>query len=82
LPDRRLRALKGDARNRGYPRAVVAAPDKPPDLESEADRLWDTIVPELQRLRLLSRLDGVTLGALCVTYAVGSATTAGTAMRR
>jgi len=25
------------------------------------ERLWDAIVPELQRLRLLSRLDAVTL---------------------
>ncbi len=48
---------------------VVAAPDKPPDLEPEAERLWGAVVPELERLRLLSRLDGVTLEALCVTYA-------------
>jgi phage terminase small subunit len=27
------------------------------------------VVPELERLRLLSRLDGVTLEMLCVTYA-------------
>jgi phage terminase small subunit len=69
LPDRRLQVLKGDGRNRDFPRAVVAAPDKPPDLEPEAERLWDAVVPELERLRLLSRLDGVTLEALCVTYA-------------
>jgi phage terminase small subunit len=69
VADRRLQALKGDGRNRDYPRAVVAAPDKPPDLEPEAERLWDQVVPELERLRLLSRLDGVTLEALCVTYA-------------
>jgi phage terminase small subunit len=61
--------LKGDGRNRDFPRAVVAAPDKPPDLEPEAERLWDAIVPELEGLRLLSRLDGVTLEMLCVTYA-------------
>jgi phage terminase small subunit len=61
--------LKGDGRNRDFPRAVVAAPDKPPDLEPEAERLWDAIVPKLERLRLLSRLDGVTLEMLCVTYA-------------
>jgi phage terminase small subunit len=69
LRDRRLQVLKGDGRNRDFPRAVVAAPDKPPDLEPEAERLWDAVVPELERLRLLSRLDGVTLEALCVTYA-------------
>jgi phage terminase small subunit len=60
---------RADGRNRDYPRVVVAAPDKPPDLEPEAERLWDAVVPELERLRLLSRLDGVTLEALCVTYA-------------
>jgi phage terminase small subunit len=65
-----LQVLKGDGRNPDYPRAVVAAPDKPPDLEPEAERLWDAIVPELERLLLLlSRLDGVTLEALCTTYA-------------
>jgi phage terminase small subunit len=69
VPNRRLAVLKGDRRNRDYPRAVVAAPDKPPDLEPEAERLWDAIVPEFERLRLVSRLDGVTLEALCVTYA-------------
>ena len=42
----------------------MAAPDKPPDLEPEAERLWDAVVPELERLRLVSRLDGVTLAAL------------------
>jgi hypothetical protein len=29
--------------------------------------LWDVIVPELERQRLMSRLDGVTLQALCAT---------------
>jgi phage terminase small subunit len=69
LADRRLQVLKGDGRNRDYPRAVVAAPDKPPDLEPEAERLRHAIVPELERLRLVSRLDGDTLEALCATYA-------------
>jgi phage terminase small subunit len=68
LLNRRLQVLKGDGRNRGDPRAVVA-PDKPPDLEPEAERLWDQVVPELGRRRLLSRLDGVTLEALCTTSA-------------
>ena len=48
----------------------MAAPDKPPGLEPEAERLWDAVVPELERLRLLSRLDGVTLEILCRTYAL------------
>ena len=61
--------LKGDDRNSDYPRAVLVAPDKPPDLEPEAERLWDAIVPELEPLRLMSQLDAVTLEALCVTYA-------------
>jgi hypothetical protein len=42
----------------------------------------DVIVAELERMGLLSRLDGVTLEALCATHARWSATTAGTAMRR
>ncbi len=48
----------------------MAAPDKPADLEPEAERLWDAICPELERMRLLSRLDGVTLEMLCRTYAL------------
>jgi phage terminase small subunit len=70
VPNRRLQALKGDGRNRDFPRAVVAAPDKPPDLEPEAERLWDAVCPELERMQLLSRLDGVTLEMLCRTYAL------------
>jgi phage terminase small subunit len=65
-----LQVLKGDRRNRDHPRAVVAAPDKPPDLEPDAERLWDAICPELERMQLLSRLDGVTLEMLCRTYAL------------
>jgi phage terminase small subunit len=69
VPDRRLQALKGEGRSRDYPRAVVTAPPKPPDLEPDAERSWDVIVPELERLRLVSRLDGCTMEALCATYA-------------
>lgn len=47
---------------------MVATPDKPPHPEPEAERLWDAIVPELERLRLVPRLDGVTLELLCTTY--------------
>jgi phage terminase small subunit len=64
-----LQVLKGDGRNQDFPSAVVAAPDKPSDLEPKAERLWDQVVPELERLRLLSGLDGVTLRALCVRHA-------------
>jgi hypothetical protein len=69
VPDRRLQALKGEGRSRDYPRAVVTAPPKPPDLEPDAERLRDVIVPELERLRLVSRLDGFTMEALGATYA-------------
>ena len=51
----------------------MAAPDKPSDLEPEAERLWDAIVPELERMGLLSRLDGVTVEMLCRTYALWKA---------
>jgi phage terminase small subunit len=44
-------------------------PAKPPGLEPEAERLWDVIVPELERMRLVSRLHRVTLETLCATYA-------------
>ena len=54
----------------GFPEDGGGGAEQAPGLEPEAERLWDAVVPELERLRLLSRLDGVTLEILCRTYAL------------
>jgi hypothetical protein len=62
------RALTDDEVAEGYPRAVVAGPDKPQISGRRPSGCGMRSCPELERLRLLSRLDGVTLEALCTTY--------------
>jgi phage terminase small subunit len=49
--------------------AVVAAPTMPSGLDREARAAWKRAVPELTRLRLLSRLDHDLLEAYAVAYA-------------
>ena len=47
----------------------LAAADKPRSLSPVALRLWDKLVPELEKLGLATVLDGPSLEVLCETYA-------------
>lgn len=64
-----LKLHKGQGRRQQrHPQPVVAAPDKPPHLGEVASKLWDDVVPELERMRMLSKLDGVVLELFVTTY--------------
>lgn len=52
------------------PAFVRAAPDPPAWLDPEAKAEWKRVVPELERLRLLSRVTRASLVAYCVTWSV------------
>jgi len=58
------------------PAFVRQAPDPPSWLEGEALAEWRRIVPELDRLRMLSGLSRSSLTAYCVMVATHSAATA------
>lgn len=45
------------------------APPKPDNLSDDASRMWDMVVPELDRTELLKPIDGPALEMVCETYA-------------
>lgn len=50
------------------PKPSSGAPECPDYLDAEARREWERIVPELDRMGLLSRIDGSALEAHCANY--------------
>ena len=69
LPNRRVQALKGDLRAvADHPRPVVAEPPKPEGLGPVASEVWDQIVPELVRMRMVGRLDGSEVELFCTSF--------------
>jgi P27 family predicted phage terminase small subunit len=65
---RRLRGTKG-RRSSARPTPVRAAPSPPKWLSAEARAEWRRVVPELERLGLLARLDRAVLTEFCSTWA-------------
>jgi Phage terminase, small subunit len=64
-----VQSLKGDLRAvADHPRAVVAEPPKPEGLGPVASEVWDQIVPELVRLRMVGRLDGSVVELFCTSF--------------
>ena len=55
--------------NKSEPMPSAEAPDMPPGLPKLARREWESIVPQLERLGMLSRIDGKALAAYCHAYA-------------
>ena len=47
------------------PAVPPEAPDKPDWLDEDASREWDQLIPDLLKLRLISRLDGQGLAQYC-----------------
>lgn len=71
----KLRSLEGGRSNslpkpdmvnevKPYPKA----PDCSKELSEEAQRAWDKLVPKLERLGLLTEVDGEAFGNLCEIY--------------
>lgn len=69
-------AMKGLAGNPGHrplndsePKPKIEAPEMPKGMPKAARREWNTIVPILLRLGVLSNIDGKALAAYCDAYA-------------
>ena len=73
----RLRVLEGNPSKRplhtNEPMPRQGAPDKPDDLSPVASEEWDRIVPELDRLGILSPLDRTMLVVYCEAVAIHDA---------
>ena len=83
LPNRRAQALKGDLRAvADHPRPVVAEPPKPEGLGPVASEVWDQIVPELVRLKMVAGWTGRWLSCSAPASSGGGSTRAGPGMRR
>ena len=71
-----LRLLEGRGNGRDIAGRIVAPapgfirlpPAAPEFLTGEALRMWDLVVPELQRLQLLKPIDEAALTAFCLTW--------------
>jgi P27 family predicted phage terminase small subunit len=66
------RQLSGNAGNRpineNEPKPAISAPPRPAFLVKEAKREWDRIVPELEALGMISRIDLACLAGYCVAF--------------
>jgi Phage terminase, small subunit len=61
--------VEGDLRAvADHPRPVVAEPPKPAGLGRVASEVWDQIVPELVRLKMVGRLDGPVVELFCTSF--------------
>lgn len=73
LPQRRaLSVLKGTARpdrERHHPQPTPIRPSPPRHLDRVARAKWRELCDEMERLNLLTRLDGATMAAYCAAYA-------------
>ncbi|MED0757400.1 phage terminase small subunit P27 family [Aneurinibacillus thermoaerophilus] len=56
--------------NKNEPKPKAVAPKCPTFLDSEAKREWKRVAPELERLGLLTIVDGATLAAYCQAYSL------------
>lgn len=68
-----LKVLEGnpghEKLNRSEPKPRPVAPDCPGWLTAEAKREWQRIAPALERLGLLTEIDGAALAGYCQSYA-------------
>jgi P27 family predicted phage terminase small subunit len=69
----KLKKLTGNAGKRALnekePTPPAIAPDMPDGLSKVAQQEWKSIVPQLERLGVLSRIDGKALAAYCHAFA-------------
>lgn len=67
-----LRVIQGNPGkrplNQNEPKPLPIAPKCPPWLDTEARREWKRVAPELERLGLLTVVDGAALAAYCQAY--------------
>ena len=69
----RIRLLQGNPGkrpiNKREPKPPDGSPRCPAWLSPEAKRAWARMVPKLQRMRILTSVDGEALASFCQTYA-------------
>lgn len=69
-----LRVLQGNPGKRplpeNEPKPKPLAPERPRWLTHEGRREWDRVVPELEKLGLLTVVDGAALAAYCQSYEI------------
>lgn len=78
-----LRLVEGNPSGRpipNQPEPDATAPACPRWLPVEAKRMWRRLAPELERLGLLTRIDGEAFAAACIAWA--NAVEAGKAIKR
>jgi len=67
-----LKILKGETRterlNKNEPKPQPIAPDPPDFLEGLALETWQDVAPKLERLGILTELDGFALAAMCLEW--------------
>jgi len=57
-----------DRINRNEPKPTPIAPKCPKHLGKEAKKQWKLLAPELERIGLLTKIDGATFAAACQAY--------------
>jgi P27 family predicted phage terminase small subunit len=65
----KLKILKGETRpgqlNKNEATLPPKRPDPPPDMSDEAMKIWNNLVPQLDRMGILTTIDQTILGFLC-----------------
>jgi P27 family predicted phage terminase small subunit len=67
----KLKILKGTRKSRvnaDEPKPPVARPKRPEALDSFGRAEWDRIIPELEELGILAKIDGAALAVYCDAY--------------
>ncbi len=67
-----LKLIKGETRterlNRNEPKPKLTAPIRPDYLDEKACEVWDELAPKLERLGILTEIDGFAFTALCLEW--------------
>lgn len=54
--------------NRGEPKPPLGPPERPDWLDEEAAAVWDQLVPQLEAMGVLTRIDGMALARYCLIW--------------
>jgi P27 family predicted phage terminase small subunit len=67
-----LKLYKGETRterlNKNEPKPKLTAPVCPDYLDIDARKVWDELAPKLERLGILTEIDGLAFTALCIEW--------------
>jgi P27 family predicted phage terminase small subunit len=66
-----LKIMKGEQKSRinmDAPAPPPGRPERPKDLDPKARAEWDRVIPLLEEMRVISRVDGAALAVYCRAY--------------